>query len=79
MANQNGSILDSLLLWRRNVEKRFEGIEECAICYSIVHGSNCELPTQKCFTCKHAFHSSCLYKWFSSSGQSTCPLCRNQF
>lgn len=23
--NQNGSILDSLLLWRRNVDKRFEG------------------------------------------------------
>jgi len=30
---QNGSILDGLTLWKRNVDKRFEGIEECYICY----------------------------------------------
>eukprot|EP00051_Salpingoeca_urceolata_P011293 m.139750 g.139750 ORF g.139750 m.139750 type:complete len:1721 (+) comp17067_c0_seq4:162-5324(+) len=76
---QNGSILDAILLWKRNVDKRFEGLEECTICYSILHGSNYQLPSQRCKTCKNLFHSACLFKWFSTSQQSTCPLCRNLF
>jgi hypothetical protein len=40
-------------------------------------GSNYSLPDKKCKTCNNPFHSQCLFKWFSSSQQSTCPLCRN--
>ena len=34
-------------------------------------------PEKKCRTCGHSFHASCLYRWFTTSQQSTCPLCRN--
>ncbi|XP_077977369.1 E3 ubiquitin-protein ligase listerin-like isoform X1 [Glandiceps talaboti] len=79
LVHQNGSILDGLTLWKRNVDKRFEGIEDCIICFSVIHGSNCSLPRLTCRTCKKKFHSECLYKWFSTSNQSTCPACRNLF
>ncbi|KAI9559714.1 hypothetical protein GHT06_013719 [Daphnia sinensis] len=79
LMQQNGSILDGLTLWKRNVDKRFEGIEECYICYYVLHGSNYQLPKLSCRTCRKKFHADCLYKWFSTSNNSTCPLCRNLF
>ena len=42
--DQNGSVLDAVKLWKRNVDKTFEGVEECTICYAVVHGSNYQLP-----------------------------------
>ncbi|KAL5348396.1 hypothetical protein ACLOAV_006879 [Pseudogymnoascus australis] len=74
----NGSITDGLLAFRRNVTGALKGQTECAICYSIV-SSDKKMPDKRCQTCKHLFHSSCLFKWFASSNQSTCPLCRNPF
>lgn len=76
LAHQNGPILDGVDLWKRNIDKRFEGIEKCMICFSILH-SNYQLPRKRCQTCSQIFHNSCLYKWFATSGNSTCPLCRN--
>lgn len=76
---QNGSIMEGLALWKTNVDKRFEGIEECMICFSVIHGSNYSLPRKACRTCKKKFHSACLYRWFTSSNKSTCPLCRETF
>uniref|UniRef100_A0A8C0BHX6 E3 ubiquitin-protein ligase listerin n=1 Tax=Buteo japonicus TaxID=224669 RepID=A0A8C0BHX6_9AVES len=78
-SSQNGSIMDGLSLWKNNVDKRFEGIEDCMICFSVIHGSNYSLPKKACRTCKKKFHSACLYKWFTSSNKSTCPLCRETF
>jgi len=79
LTHQNGSIYEGLNLWKKNVDKRFEGVEECYICFYILHGSNHQLPKLACRTCKKKFHSACLYKWFSTSNNSTCPLCRNLF
>ncbi|CAB3985051.1 E3 ubiquitin- ligase listerin [Paramuricea clavata] len=79
LMHQNGTILDGLLLWKRNVDKKFEGVDDCMICFSVIHGSNYSLPTLSCKTCKKKFHSACLYRWFSTSNNSTCPLCRNLF
>ena len=76
---QNGSISDALLLWKENVDKVFEGVEECPICYAIVHQTTRQLPKLECKTCHNHFHSACLYKWFSSSQKSTCPLCQSKF
>ncbi|XP_067945873.1 E3 ubiquitin-protein ligase listerin-like [Watersipora subatra] len=76
---QNGSVANAINLWKRNLDKKFEGVEECYICFSVLHGSNLQLPKQQCKTCKKKFHSACLYKWFTSSQKSTCPLCRNLF
>lgn len=47
--------------------------------FYILHGANHQLPKLACRTCKKKFHSACLYKWFSTSNNSTCPLCRNLF
>jgi E3 ubiquitin-protein ligase DOA10 len=38
-----------------------------------------QTPNKRCATCKNTFHSVCLFRWFKSSNQSTCPLCRNNF
>uniref|UniRef100_A0AAY4AGR4 E3 ubiquitin-protein ligase listerin n=1 Tax=Denticeps clupeoides TaxID=299321 RepID=A0AAY4AGR4_9TELE len=79
LTHQNGSIMEGLALWKNNVDKRFEGVEDCMICFSVIHGSNYSLPKKACHTCKKKFHSACLYKWFTSSNKSTCPLCRETF
>ncbi|KAM9437421.1 E3 ubiquitin-protein ligase listerin isoform 1-T1 [Salvelinus alpinus] len=79
LTHQNGSIMEGLVLWKNNVDKRFEGVEDCMICFSVIHGSNYSLPKKACRTCKKKFHSACLYKWFTSSNKSTCPLCRETF
>ncbi|KAJ7997588.1 hypothetical protein DPEC_G00230570 [Dallia pectoralis] len=79
LTHQNGSIMEGLSLWKTNVDKRFEGVEDCTICFSVIHGSNYSLPKKTCRTCKKKFHAACLYKWFTSSNKSTCPLCRETF
>lgn len=79
LQHQNGSIMDGLRIWRRNIDKRFEGVDDCMICFSVLHGTNFQLPRLSCRTCKKKFHSACLYKWFQTSHNSTCPLCRNLF
>ncbi|KAK3687829.1 hypothetical protein B0T22DRAFT_139852 [Podospora appendiculata] len=72
----NGSITDGLVAFRRNIVGALKGQTECAICYAIV-SSDKMLPDKKCGTCNHLFHRLCLYKWFQSSNQNSCPLCRN--
>ncbi|OAL43985.1 RING zinc finger protein-like protein [Pyrenochaeta sp. DS3sAY3a] len=74
----NGSLIDALTTFKRNVDGAMKGQTECAICYSIV-GSDRKLPDKRCQTCKNLFHGSCLFKWFRTSGSSSCPLCRNPF
>lgn len=74
----NGSITDGLATFRKNISASLKGQTECAICYSIV-SSDRKMPDKRCGTCKNLFHSDCLFKWFASSNQSTCPLCRNPF
>ncbi|KAF9305638.1 hypothetical protein BGZ74_009482 [Mortierella antarctica] len=76
IAAQNGSLIDALSMFRRNVGLHFDGVEDCTICYSIVSVMDRSLPNKTCKTCKHRFHASCLYKWFRTSNSSSCPLCR---
>lgn len=52
--------MEGLSLWKNNVDKRFEGVEDCMICFSVIHGSNYSLPKKGCRTCKKKFHSACL-------------------
>lgn len=79
LSGKNGLIFDALMLFKKNAEAKFQGYEgaECAICYSIISPTDESLPTKPCRTCRHKFHGSCLYKWVSTSGASTCPLCRS--
>ncbi|KAK9879336.1 hypothetical protein WA026_004187 [Henosepilachna vigintioctopunctata] len=77
--HQNGRIWDGLSLWNNNLDKKFDGVEECYICFSVLHPGTYQLPKLSCQTCRKKFHSACLYKWFSTSNKSSCPVCRNLF
>lgn len=60
LTHQNGSIGEVLLLWKRNLDRKFEGVEECYVCYSVIHQETCQLPKLTCKTCKKKFHGQCL-------------------
>ena len=79
LAKENESMLNSLLLWKENIDRQFEGVEECYICFCIVHASSKQLPKMSCKTCKHKFHAGCIKKWFDTKNESKCPLCKSQF
>lgn len=72
----NGNIIDGLQVFKRNIVGALKGQSECAICYSMI-STDKRMPDKRCTTCKNLFHRTCLYKWFQSSNQNTCPLCRN--
>nr|CDJ92848.1 Zinc finger domain containing protein [Haemonchus contortus] len=77
--HQNGSTVEGVMMWRKNVDRDVEGAEACTICMMTIHSTNHQLPKVKCRQCKNKFHSNCLYKWFESSSQTSCPLCRSNF
>ncbi|GFR68896.1 E3 ubiquitin-protein ligase listerin [Elysia marginata] len=79
LQHQNGSIMEGLRIWKGNIDKKFEGLDDCMICFSVIHATTLQLPRLSCRTCRKKFHSTCLYKWFSTSQKSSCPLCRNTF
>jgi hypothetical protein len=76
--NKNNSIINGVMMWKENIDKKLSGIEECVICYDIVDGKG-HVPKKSCKTCKKKFHSNCIMKWFSKSNKSECPLCKSQF
>ncbi|CCH60572.1 hypothetical protein TBLA_0D00650 [Henningerozyma blattae CBS 6284] len=78
ITGMNGSVIDCLELFTKNVRLQFSGFEECAICYSILHAVDRKLPSKTCPTCNNKYHGACLYKWFRSSGNNTCPMCRSE-
>ena len=61
---------------KSNLEKEFDGVEPCPICYCILHPKTFSLPALTCPTCNNKFHSTCLYTWFKSSGKSKCVICQ---
>lgn len=62
LTHQNGSIDDGLSLWKRNLDRKFEGVEECYVCYSVIHQETYQLPKLSCKTCKKKFHGQCLVR-----------------
>ncbi|KAL7066192.1 zinc finger, C3HC4 type domain-containing protein [Cryptosporidium serpentis] len=74
---KHGTLGSAISIWAQNVHFHFRGIDECPICYSILHTQYKTLPRKSCQTCKHIFHSECIYKWFRLSHKTTCPLCVN--
>ena len=60
MASPSGSLLDAVLMWKQNIEKRFSGVEPCAICYATISGDDATLPAKTCRTCAQKFHNGCL-------------------
>eukprot|EP00977_Amphora_coffeiformis_P028211 scaffold34915_cov180-Amphora_coffeaeformis.AAC.1 len=77
--SQGGTLQDALLLWKDNVDKEFEGVEPCPVCYSVLHVKTHKLPSLECSTCNNRFHSDCLQQWFRQSGKSQCVLCQQDW
>lgn len=76
---QNLAIVDAIRQWKANAEKVLQGVEPCSVCYCVLQPSDRSLPGPSCKTCRNRFHSMCLYRWFKTSGQATCPMCRSLF
>ena len=74
--NQDGSVLDCLLLWKKNVLKVSDGVEPSSVCFSVLCIKTHQMPNLECKTCHNKFHTTCLMKWFQSSGKSQCVLCQ---
>jgi len=73
------SLSSGLILWKENLDNKYKEVDECAICFFILHHVTKALPKLGCSQCRKKFHAACLYKWFSTSNKSECPLCRNLF
>ncbi|CAL8093289.1 unnamed protein product [Orchesella dallaii] len=73
------SLSAGLKLWKENLDGLYKDVDECAICFFILHHVTKQTPKLACKTCRKKFHAACLYKWFSTSNKSECPLCRNLF
>ncbi|KAK6018776.1 hypothetical protein OSTOST_15613 [Ostertagia ostertagi] len=58
--HQNGSTVEGVMMWRKNVDRDVEGAEACTICMMTIHATNHQLPKVKCRQCKNKFHSNCL-------------------
>jgi len=69
----------AMLMWARSFALFFDGVEDCPICYNVVHLTTQTIPRKPCPTCKHKFHNECLYHWFKTSAKTTCPLCNQPF
>lgn len=57
LTHQNGRLYDGISLWKRNLDRKYEGVEECYVCYSVINQDTCQLPRLTCKTCKKKFHS----------------------
>ena len=79
LSSRDGSLREGIMLWKHNVDETMDGVEPCPICYTVIQSTDRSMPNLSCRTCKNMFHSKCLYKWFSSSSSSSCPLCRSVF
>lgn len=75
-SQSGGSICSCIQLWKDNLDKRFEGRDPCPICYSVLAPDH-SMPEHECSVCRHKLHVACLYKWFRSSANATCPVCRS--
>lgn len=72
---RDGNIIQGIENWKRGLDKKFDGLDDCMICFSLVDNYR-KLPKHSCKNCKKKVHSSCLFEWFRTSGNSTCPICR---
>ena len=46
---EGGSILDALLLWKNNVDKEYEGVEPCPVCYAVIDPKSRKMPNLECY------------------------------
>jgi hypothetical protein len=47
LRGKDGSLAEAVALWRRSLDLRLGGLEDCPVCYSVLHLSNSTLPSGK--------------------------------
>lgn len=52
--------MNGIILLRPNMDKFFEGIEECMICLFVLFGASSAFPRFKCPQCRKKFHYACI-------------------
>ena len=62
LATQDASLKDAILLFKNNLDKHFEGVDVCPICYSLFSPNYKSLPNLGCKTCKNKFHKECMVR-----------------
>jgi hypothetical protein len=79
LSRREGTLAEAVFQWKTNIDSEYQGVEPCPICYAVAHVSDGSVPKSKCKTCNNVFHSKCLGKWWASTHQSLCPLCKTSF
>lgn len=79
LTNRDGTFADAVALWKKNLDQELSGAEPCPICYSVISLGSMRLPTEQCGTCRKGFHGACVLRWFQSSGDNKCPMCRSEW
>lgn len=84
LSAKDASIVHALQFFKDNLDKLFEKVEPCPICFAIIHMTDRSLPSFACGRCRNKFHNTCLNQWMRSSATSgnmnagSCPMCRAQ-
>eukprot|EP01128_Nolandella_sp_AFSM9_P010601 TRINITY_DN7358_c0_g1_i1.p1 TRINITY_DN7358_c0_g1~~TRINITY_DN7358_c0_g1_i1.p1 ORF type:complete len:300 (+),score=49.53 TRINITY_DN7358_c0_g1_i1:117-902(+) len=79
LLTQDTPVVQAIVKWQKALDKRFDGVELCPICYSVFHAQSLATPNRSCSTCNTTYHSACLYKWFHVSHKNECPMCKSSF
>ncbi|WUR03545.1 E3 ubiquitin-protein ligase listerin (LTN1) [Vairimorpha necatrix] len=78
LLSRTSNFVELLKIWRNNVDQKSKGVQECYICYFILHLQDGSFPEFECFHCSHKFHTKCIQKWFYGYKKTNCPLCRKE-
>ncbi|KAF1744228.1 hypothetical protein MXB_363 [Myxobolus squamalis] len=57
---QKENLADGLKLWKRNLDRRIEGVEPCVFCYCALNPEDFSLPQSECAVCHTKTHRMCL-------------------
>jgi hypothetical protein len=49
LSSKDGSLLQALQFWKENLDKTFENVEPCPICFAVIHITNRGLPNMTWF------------------------------
>lgn len=73
---ESNSLWDAVEMFGQNMKSYLEGVEPCPICYCVLSTKK-TVPDMACSVCHNKCHKICLNKWWSSTGNCSCPYCRS--
>ena len=73
------SVVETCILWKKQLDRQFDNSDACPICYSVFYLRTTTIPNVYCKCCRNKFHKQCIFGWFKSTGRSDCPLCTKNF